>query len=109
MKDNEYNEIVKEIDFEEKWLFDVYVKQYRINIKDVEIALAGIRSIAFKLKGENNDCNNQKTGHWIEREIEDTMRWKECSECHSEYPNMNGLKYCPNCGAKMEELKGENK
>lgn len=50
---------------------------------------------------------NQKTGHWIEREIEDTMRWKECSECHSEYPNMSGLKYCPNCGAKMEELKGE--
>lgn len=51
---------------------------------------------------------NQKTGHWIIREIEDTLRWKECSECHSEYPNMNGLKYCPNCGSKMEELKGEN-
>ena len=46
--------------------------------------------------GETKENENQ------EREIEDTMRWKECSECHSEYPNMNGLKYCPNCGAKME-------
>lgn len=72
----------------------------------------------LKARGNCNNCDRknmcfpqkekkQKTGHWITREIEDTMRWKECSECHSEYPNMNGLKYCPNCGVKMEESEGE--
>lgn len=43
--------------------------------------------------------NNQKTGHWIEREIK-TVQWVECSECH--ITNKYKTHYCPNCGAKME-------
>ncbi len=50
MTDNEYNEIVKKIDFEEKWLFDVYAKQYRVGTKDIEIAMGAIRHIVSKLK-----------------------------------------------------------
>jgi len=52
MTNNEYNEIIKKIDFEEKWLFDVYTKQYRVNAKDIEIAMSGIRSVVSKLKGD---------------------------------------------------------
>lgn len=73
------------------------ISSYKIRIdnyvfdEDIEALSMGVEAL-----------ENQKTGHWIKREIEATMRWKECSECHSEYPNMNGLNYCPNCGAKME-------
>ena len=49
---------------------------------------------------------NQKTGHWIYN-ADDAFHY--CSECNnSEYFVLNAH-YCSNCGAKMEELKGENK
>ena len=51
-----------------------------------------------------------KHGHWIERE-----EWFEfepkprktvgCSECgHSMYSKHDTLNYCPNCGARMDEV-----
>ena len=42
-----------------------------------------------------------KTGHWIEHEIEDTLRWLECSNCHYETYNVKH-NYCMNCGIKMK-------
>ena len=44
----------------------------------------------------------EKTGHWIEHEIEDTLRWLECSNCHCETHNVKH-NFCPKCGAKMVE------
>ena len=55
---------------------------------------------------------NQKTGHWIEMNInQDGTHNIYCSNCNR-YQKFNGhansynartkLKYCPNCGAKME-------
>lgn len=52
MTDEERQKIIAKIDFEEKWLFDIYTKQYRVNINDIEIAMSGIRSAVSKLKGE---------------------------------------------------------
>ena len=43
-----------------------------------------------------------KTGYWIEHEIENTLRWLECSNCHCETSYNVMHNYCPNCGAKME-------
>ena len=43
-----------------------------------------------------------KTGHWIKHEIEDTLRWLECSNCHCETHNVKH-NYCPNCGCRMVE------
>lgn len=43
--------------------------------------------------------STEKTGHWIEDENEMKV-W--CSECGEE--NDECSKYCPNCGAKMQEV-----
>lgn len=53
-----------------------------------------------------------KTGYWIrydkEFQVIDRLRpvirpIRECSECHGKIVGICGeLKYCPNCGAKME-------
>lgn len=47
---------------------------------------------------------NQKTGHWISKP--NIYGVVYCSECDYEL-HTNNTNYCPNCGAKMEELKGE--
>ena len=44
--------INEKIDFEEKWLFDVFAKEYKIRTKDIEIAMSGIRRVVAELKGE---------------------------------------------------------
>ena len=58
---------------------------------------------------------NQKTGHWIRwyEEVEyktctENIPHCKCSECNKEYNpyTSNFIKYCPQCGVKMEE---ENK
>lgn len=53
-----------------------------------------------------------KTGHWIkyddeyfttERLTPLTHSIRECSECHTKIADFCGeMKYCPNCGTKME-------
>lgn len=49
-----------------------------------------------------------KTGHWIEKDGFDGDTYYDCSECGESWttidgtPWNNGMKYCPNCGAKME-------
>ena len=48
-----------------------------------------------------------KHGHWIEEPVED--EWGKlpsiwhCSECDN--LELNNSPYCPNCGAKMDEVK----
>ena len=46
-----------------------------------------------------------KTGHWIYFKAVNTSEiiWSECSECKDgESGCAKRMKYCPNCGAKME-------
>ena len=51
-----------------------------------------------------------KTGHWIEKDGFDGDTYYDCSECGESWttiegnPWNNGMKYFPNCGAKMEEV-----
>ena len=54
MTEEERQKIIAKIDFEEKWLFDIYTKQGRVSINDIEIAMSGIRSVVSKLKGEKD-------------------------------------------------------
>lgn len=49
-------------------------------------------------------CNNlkvlePKTGHWIDI----NGIYAKCSNCNEEIYITGDYKYCPNCGAKMEE------
>ena len=50
----------------------------------------------------------QRTGRWIETDDYDAWRCSECDEYFCLYegtPQDNNYYYCPNCGAKMEEVK----
>lgn len=48
-----------------------------------------------------------KMGHWIYSKAVNTSEiiWSECSECKDgERGCAKRMKYCPNCGAKMQEV-----
>lgn len=53
-------------------------------------------------------------GHWMLYEFAMNNRWRKCSVCGTadEYINNSGLeairRYCPYCGAKMDEVEREN-
>ncbi len=54
MTDEERAKIIADIDFEEKWLLDVYAKEYRVTAQDIKIAMSAIRVTVARMKGENN-------------------------------------------------------
>lgn len=61
--EEELEKIIAKIDFEEKWLLDIYAKEYRVSANDIKIAMSGIRSVVSGLKGDNkqsrcNTCQN---------------------------------------------------
>ena len=74
--------------FMENPLFsDVHKQAFNIAIKELE--------------------QEPKTGHWIYSKEINTLEiiWSECSVCgHGESGCAKRMKYCPNCGARMEEL-----
>jgi rubredoxin len=43
-------------------------------------------------------------GRWIYRD-DDYYPWLECSVCNWEYSGVKRYRYCPNCGAKMDDAK----
>ncbi len=65
---------------------------------------------AYRLTVSNGKEFKQepKTGRWIEKDGYDGDTYYDCSECGESWttiegtPWNNGMKYCPNCGAKME-------
>ena len=54
-----------------------------------------------------------KIGHWIEKDGFDGDTYYDCSECGESFclidgtPTDNLYNHCPNCGAKMQEVKDE--
>lgn len=58
--EEELEKIIAKIDFEEKWLLDIYAKEYRVSANDIKIAMSGIRSVVSGLQGDNKQsrCNN---------------------------------------------------
>ena len=70
--------------------------------------------------GKCEECENymainaleqeQKTGHWIEKEGWDGDLYYECSVCGEPFcliegtPTDNMYNFCPNCGADMSEV-----
>lgn len=55
----------------------------------------------------NGKPQEQKTGHWkrisIDKYVQHAMAYYKCSECGKDIIGYHN--YCPNCGAKMVELK----
>ena len=84
-------------------------------IADLMLAQA---DVSYRPKDDSIDMaiialKNQKIGHWIRwrEEIQRGTHYTEniphckCSECNKEHNAHTSLfiKYCPQCGAKMEE------
>lgn len=47
------------------------------------------------------DVQEVKHGHWIE--INSDMGIYRCSQCRETVGGQTGSRFCPNCGAKMDE------
>ena len=91
-------------------------KAKRIKNEDTLNGLAGAVGILFDLPSFKPQ---PKTGHWVEKNINEWSRKVFCSECGcpppfehvsngdvysaSGYGVTNKTKYCPNCGTKMVE------
>ena len=68
---------------------------YIVNRKDKE----GYERPVYEI--EVDEAEPVKHGHWIKQK-----NWfDECSVCR--YHGSNAFRYCPNCGAKMDEVTNE--
>ena len=73
------------------------------------ISVEGYWALLERLKKLPPVNPQPKTGHWIEKDGFDGDTYYDCSECGESWttiegtPWNNGMKYCPNCGAKMVE------
>ena len=84
------------VKFEENWLFDA-----KSNNADTDIAFSGIRTQVAKLSPVTSA---RKKGKWIFSGSYDEVGMLYCSCCKHEIDVSEGyFKYCPNCGARMDE------
>ena len=96
----------------EGWFDKDDVEAFRMAIKALSADIQKVESAT--IHNEGITFYYQKTGEWINREKcqvdEDAYEVATCSECGVEitieYPYDN---YCPNCGAKMNKMKADDK
>lgn len=85
---------------------DEFMEKYKIVDSD-EVYTNGAELVPiFRMKQwfEHVDTDSAKHGHWI---FGETMghSWMKCSECCiSQSGQTLTFTYCPNCGAKMDEV-----
>ena len=74
-------------------------KPKEIQDKDIEDFCRDLQVVRSALK----DADPVRHGRWIEVDIVSNYMWKyHCSCCHSD--GERRYNYCPNCGAKMDEV-----
>ena len=49
----------------------------------------------------------RKTGRWLPHKTKSGKDWWKCSECGAVTENASTAHYCYNCGARMQQMKGE--
>lgn len=67
-----------------------------------EEGMATRREIEGALKALPPVNPAEKVGQWIEH-FDIIGKWYECDQCHTDWGG--SANYCPNCGAKMQEVK----
>ena len=86
----------------EAWSFTEYLQKDIGNVFDVHLACFA-DDVRERLK-DMPTVQAVKKGHWIHKN-DDVFDWFECSECgYGDEGEVNygcGMKYCPNCGARM--------
>lgn len=68
-----------------------------------ETGMEVLDKIIVSLENKGADAEPVKHGMWID-EAEDwrnQIEWFKCSQC--DFPTSTAYKYCPNCGARMDE------
>lgn len=84
---------------------DEGLDKYKSEIKEM---LCKIYDVQKEQIEKLPSVNPTKTGHWIEKDGFDGDVYYDCSECGESWTTIdgtpwdNGMKFCPNCGAKME-------
>lgn len=91
---------MRTIDADETYnvLTDYYHQRTEIQHKALKEAIERVPTV---------DAEPIKHGHWEHGEDVFGM-YCQCSECGNQYYGSYEFKYCPNCGAKMDEEVNEN-
>lgn len=93
---------------EAKRLLEKMMPQQRSDIKSIpHLMITEAFSVAIKALEQQP---TRPTGKWIEKEDYNLDTYYECSECGADYCIEGDIlihKYCPNCGARMEESEGD--
>lgn len=84
-----------------------------VNLKDLRDALYDADAITMegvKIINQfpSEDVAPVRHGHWIYHpdDLFPSDSTQECSYCHAEeYLTLDNVNYCPNCGAKMDEVR----
>lgn len=67
--------------------------------------LKGLMKVAKEMVVVSPTVDPVKHGHWIEAKYP----LFTCSECGATYQDIGyGYNFCPNCGAKMDEVRDDN-
>jgi len=82
----------------------IVIDNYFKNTCDVNTSIKEAFTRGFELGLKKAPTTSQpKTGHWISHYDEDAKEgWYECDRCHTE--RAFNTDYCPDCGAKMQEV-----
>lgn len=86
--------------------FGCTLRTNKVNCKD--LLLASVEGVIEQLIKER-DAEPVRHGHWIEQSDVWGDVYYDCSACGNSWttidgtPFDNGMNYCPNCGAKMDE------
>lgn len=75
----------------------------------IDIAVKRIMEVTGEVIVKSKDAEPVRHGHWIE--THEVLDYIKCSECGKEWCTVANdtetFNYCPNCGAKMDEVRDE--
>ena len=95
------DELIKAIDEQLRHMELTFKKRFTTGLRAVYL---DIRALV------ENAPDAERHGHWISHDYDfaPAESTQECSVCHEEQPiYMVDDNYCPNCGAKMDEVEDD--
>lgn len=72
----------------------IYVTEAKLDEEEVENELLNIEAINMAIEA----LSAERTGEWINTGVLTV----HCSNCKSEFHELEAMNFCPNCGARMK-------